>query len=87
MKNWAESLKAVILDQFEGFDKQLEEAIVGEGMTFNEIADNMERAQSLQEEYLTDTNKVYEVNKLINDAQKQVDITTNTVAKQKLKNW
>jgi hypothetical protein len=47
----------------------------------------MERAQSLQEEYLTDTNKVYEVNKLINDAQKQVDITTNTVAKQKLKNF
>lgn len=83
---YASSLKATILEELEGLDKGLEKAMIGD-MTFNELSENMERAQSLQEEYLTDTNKIYEVNKLINDAQKQIDATTNSVAKQKLKNF
>jgi hypothetical protein len=47
----------------------------------------MERANSLQEEYLTDTNKIYETNKLIRTAQQEIDKTTNTVAKNKLKQF
>jgi hypothetical protein len=41
----------------------------------------MERVVSLQEEYLTNTNKIYETEKLMNKAQQEIDKTTNTVAK------
>ena len=47
----------------------------------------MERARGLQEEYLTDTNKIYETNKLINKAQQDIDKTTNTVAKKRLQSY
>jgi hypothetical protein len=51
------------------------------------MAAQMERARDLQEEYLTDTNKIYETNKLINKAQQDIDKTTNTVAKKRLQNY
>jgi hypothetical protein len=47
----------------------------------------MERMVSLQEEYLTTTNKVYETNKMMRTAQKEIDKSSNTVAKQKLKSF
>ena len=47
----------------------------------------MERAASLQEEYLTTTNKIYETNKLINQAQQEIDKSSNSVAKQRLKQF
>jgi hypothetical protein len=47
----------------------------------------MERAQSLQEEYLTTTNKVYETTKMMRTAQQAIDATSNTVAKNKLKQF
>jgi hypothetical protein len=45
----------------------------------------LSRAKSLQEEYLTTTNKIYETNKLMNTAQMEIDKTTNTIAKNRLK--
>lgn len=86
MKAWTESLKEVVLNELKGFDKEFANAMLGD-MTFDEMAQNLQYVQSLQEEYLTDTNKIYETNKLINEAQKQIDATTNNVAKQKLKNF
>lgn len=86
MKAWTESLKEVVLNELKGFDKEFANAMLGD-MTFDEMAQNLQYAQSLQEEYLTDTNKIYETNKLINEVQKQIDATTNNVAKQKLKNF
>ena len=86
MRAWTESLKEVVLNELKGFDKEFANALLGD-MTFDEMAQNLQYAQSLQEEYLTDTNKIYETNKLINEAQKQIDATTNSVAKQKLKNF
>ena len=47
----------------------------------------MERANSLQEEYLTTTNQVYETNKLMRTAQQEIDKTTNSVAKRRLKQF
>jgi hypothetical protein len=41
----------------------------------------MEKASSLQEEYLTTTNKIYETEKMMLTAQQEIDKTTNTVAK------
>jgi hypothetical protein len=39
------------------------------GTSFDALTTKMERAKSLQEEYLTTTNKIYETNKMINTAQ------------------
>ena len=48
---------------------------------------SIERAASLQEEYLTTTNQIYETNKLMRQAQQEIDKTNNTVAKQRLKDF
>jgi hypothetical protein len=47
----------------------------------------MERAASLQEEYLTTTNQIYETNKLMRTAQQAIDNSTSSIAKQKLKGF
>jgi hypothetical protein len=47
----------------------------------------MERAASLQEDYLTTTNKIYETTKMMRTAQQAIDTSTNAVAKEKLKGF
>jgi hypothetical protein len=47
----------------------------------------MERKNSLQEEYLTTTNKIYETEKMMRTAQQEIDKTTNSVAKRRLKQF
>ena len=83
---WAESLKAVFENTLKDLNKTLEEALTG-GTTFDRLNQSMERAKSLQEDYLTKTNKVYETNKLMNTAQQAIDKTTNTVAKRRLQSF
>jgi hypothetical protein len=80
---WLEAEKALVENQLNELAQDLENAFTG-NTSFNFIATQMERAQSIQEEYLTTTNKIYETNKLINKAQQDIDKTNNTVAKQKL---
>jgi hypothetical protein len=43
--------------------RAIEEAFTG-GKTFGELITSMERSSLLQEEYLTSTNKIYEISKL-----------------------
>jgi hypothetical protein len=38
------------------------------GLSYDTIIGNMERLNTLQDEYLTNTNKMYETNKLISSA-------------------
>ena len=85
-QEWAEAMKAVIENELADIGQTLEKSITG-GTSFDELLTSMERANSLQEEYLTDTNKIYETNKLIRTAQQEIDKTTNTVAKNKLKQF
>ena len=85
-EEWAEALKAVLENKLADAGKDLEKALTG-GASFDILTTQMERANSLQEEYLTTTNKIYETNKMINTAQQAIDKTTNTVAKQKLKSF
>ena len=85
-EEWAEALKAVLENKLADAAADLEQALTG-GSSFDTLSTQMERANSLQEDYLTTTNKIYETNKMINTAQKEIDKTTNTVAKQKLKNF
>ena len=85
-EEWAEAMRAVVENELAGLAKSLEEALTG-GTTFDQINTQLERAVSLQEEYLTTTNQIYETNKLMRTAQQEIDKTTNLVAKQRLKDF
>ena len=65
-EEWAQALKAVVENELEGLARELEKAFTANfGNSFEAMNTQMERAKSLQEEYLTTTNQVYETNKLI----------------------
>lgn len=83
---YAESLKAILENSLNEYAQSLENALTG-GTSFDQMNAKLERAASLQEEYLTTTNKIYETNKLMNQAQQEIDKTSNTVAKRKLKSF
>ena len=84
---WAESLKAILENKLAKAGQVLENALTGAYGSFDEMTKAMERANSLQEEYLTTTNQIYETNKLMRTAQKEIDKTTNQMAKAKLKQF
>ena len=83
---YAESLKAILENSLNEYAQSLENALTG-NTSFDQMNAKLERAASLQEEYLTTTNKIYETNKLMNQAQQEIDKTSNTVAKRKLKSF
>lgn len=83
-ESWAEAIKATLENKLAGLADTLADALTG-GKGFDQLNTELERLEATQEEFLTTTNKIYETNKLINTAQKEIDKTNNTVAKQKLK--
>lgn len=85
-EEWAEAMKATVENELSGLADTLEKALTG-GISFDELSQSMERASSLQEEYLTATNQIYETTKLMRTAQNAIDSTTNSVAKEKFKNY
>ena len=82
----AEKSKAILENALESHARDLEKALSG-GVSFDVLNTQMERAQSLQEEYLTTTNQIYETNKMMRTAQQEIDKISNTTAKNKLKNF
>ena len=84
-ENWAETMRMILENSLAKFADELEDALTGEFGSFDELTTSLDRARSLQEEFLTDTNKIYETNKLMRTAQKDLDKTTNEAAKRKLK--
>lgn len=80
---WVEKMKEVLENKLAGFGQTLENALTG-GTSFDTMTGALERASSLQEEYLTTTNQIYETNKLMRQAQQEIDKTTNSVAKKRL---
>ena len=85
-EEWADALRAVLENKLSGFAQDLENALTG-GTSFDTLTTSMERAASLQEEYLTTTNQIYETNKLMRVAQQAIDNSTSSIAKQKLKGF
>lgn len=85
-EEWAETMKLVIENEFAELADIMEESITG-GTSFNELLTSMERRSSLQEEYLTTTNQIYETNKMMRTAQQEIDKTSNSVAKRRLKSF
>lgn len=84
--DWAELLRATLENKLADMGQSLENALTG-GTSFDQMNSALERAASLQEEYLTTTNKIYETNKLMRTAQKAIDDSTNTVAKRRLQSF
>ena len=85
-EEWAEAMKTIIENELAEIAETLEKSLTG-GISFDELMTSMERRSSLQEEYLTTTNKIYETNKLMRTAQQEIDKTTNTVAKKRLQGF
>ena len=87
-EEWAEAMTAVAQNKLKGLGQALEDALTaGFGGSFDAMTTSMERANSLQEEYLTTTNQIYETNKLMHNVQKEIDKTSNDVAKRKMKDF
>ena len=83
---WAEAYAAILDNTLNKAAQTLENMFTGGG-SFDQLNSKLERAKSLQEEYLTTTNQIYETTKLMRTAQNAIDETTNTVAKAKLKSY
>jgi hypothetical protein len=56
-------------------------------MGFDALSNSLGRLSATADVYLTETNKIYETQTLINKAQKDIDKTTNNAAKVRLKNY
>lgn len=82
-EEWAEALKAILENNLTDASRILENALTG-GTSFDAMNKALERAESLQEEYLTDTNKIYETEKLMRQTRQEIDKTTNNAAKLRL---
>lgn len=85
-EEWAEAMKEVVEAELGELAQTMEESLTG-GTSFDELLTSMERRSSLQEEYLTTTNKIYETNKLMRQAQQEIDKSTNAIAKKKLQSF
>jgi hypothetical protein len=67
-EDWTETMKAIIENDFAEMADIMEKSLTG-GISFDSLLTSMERRSSLQEEYLTTTNQIYETNKLMRTAQ------------------
>lgn len=81
--DYAEASKAILENTFSQIKRDLEKTLTG-GLSFNEITSQMDRASTIQEEYLTTTNKIYETTKLMRTAQNAIDSSINAQTKKKL---
>lgn len=57
------------------------------GLGYDTLLDSMERMDTLTNEYLTHTNKMYETNKILSQAQLAIDKTSNKQIQQKYKTY
>ena len=67
--------------------KDVEEVISGVAGGFEELTRQIDLSSNRQEEYLTKTNQVYEMNKMLRTLRADIDKTDNKAAKQRLNNF
>lgn len=63
------------------------EEMMTDGLGFDYIDGLLERQSTLQDEYLTKTNQVFETTKMLRKIQSDMDATNNRAAKQRLSNF
>lgn len=81
-----EAANQILANEIEKAFKEVEDQMT-DNMGFDSILNDMERMNTLTDEYLTNTNKMYETNKLIAGAQQAIDKTTNLQAKQQYQHY
>ena len=75
---WANSIEKITSDWAEAATN---------GLGYDYLTSSMSRAKSIQEEYLTTTNKLYETNTLMRKVSKDIDKTDSKISKEKLANF
>ena len=85
-ESFLENVKDLYINTINKIAQEREE-ILTNGFGWDFLSDSMERAQSVQEEYLTKTNQLYETNTLLRKLSQDIDKTDSISAKNKLKNF
>lgn len=83
-EEWAEAMKAVMENTFKEAAYKMEMSMT-QGMGFDALNSSLDRLSACQEVYLTTTNEIYELSKLMRTAQQAADKTDAISSKQKLK--
>lgn len=83
-EEWAEAMKAVMENTFKEAAYKMEMSMT-QGMGFDALNSSLDRLSAYQEVYLTTTNEIYELSKLMRTAQQAADKTDAISSKQKLK--
>lgn len=63
------------------------EMLASNGLGFEYIVSDLDKLKTIQDEYLTKTNQVYETTKFLRQIQQDMDKTDNVASKEKLKNF
>ena len=80
-----EKAQEILQNNLDMAREKLEKSLVGSSL--DDYMTNLDRLSRKQEEYLTNTNKLYETNKLIRQAQQEMDKTENARAKQQYSDY
>jgi len=81
---WVEATKAVMENTMAKAARDLEMSFT-DGVGFDALNDSMDRLNEYSDIYLTKTNQIYEVQKMMRTAQQAADKTDNASSKQRLK--
>ena len=85
-ENALSTIEEIWENNLESIMSKWEESITNnEG--FDWLSNSMQRAKSIQDQYLTTTNKLYETNTLMRKVQNDIDKTSNKLSKEKLANF
>ena len=79
---YGEAIKEVLTTKMEQAVENMNKAMT-DGMGWDALNDSLDRLSKYQDEYLTKTNQIYEMNKLLNDVNKASNKTNNQAAKDK----
>lgn len=73
--------------QLEKANKAIDDFLSDTVGGFDELLDQMDRTSDRQDEYLTKTNQIYEMNKMLRTLRQDMDKSDNKAAKQRMKNF
>ena len=83
-ESYLETLQKIWENSLENIKKKTSDTLTG-GLGFDILLDSMSNLKTYQDEYLTNTNKLFETNKLLSQIQTDIDKTSNVAAKQRYK--
>ena len=81
-EDYAKAVQAVLTNSIAQAAAEME-ATLTNGVGFDELNKQIAHSKEMADEYLTETNKMYETDKMLRDIQQKTDKTSNSVAKQR----